>query len=482
LKTSFAALAVLTALAGACREEPRKALVPPSAPIARPSAPVAAGNRLNVLLITIDTLRPDHLGTYGYRRATSPHIDAFARDAAVFDQAYTHWPKTRGSFVMMMTGRRASQNGYSKSHPFLLGFNSTLASTLHDGGYATAAAVDNANVDSELGYSKGFERYRETWTEKELVTEMDKSRAITEEAAAFLAKPPADRPFFLWLHYVNPHAPYTPPPPFDTRFLDADSAKGPVLAPIDGGFHGGVNKKWEVPGKRLGYYVAQYDGEIAAADQEVGRVLDALAASAAAGRTLVVLTSDHGESLGEHGYYFDHGEDVFDACLRIPLVIKLPGAPGGIRTATLASTLDLLPTILDAVKMSYPPDIAGRSVLAAVRGAGGPENARLFAQNDRSLTTTFDERFKLVGTPTKDAWSFSLYDRKADPREARDATASQPDALRVNRRELELFFDRTAREWGPTRRLTEGDNAKPKLSAEACERIKVLGYVDAGCS
>src|SRR6185436_19717559 len=100
---------------------------------------------------------------------------------------------------------------------------------------------------------------------------------------------------------------------------------GPVLRATND-FHGGVLEQWAVPGQRLGYYVAQYDGEIAAVDQEVGRVLDALAASAAAARTLVVVTSDHGESLGEHDYYFDHGEDLFDPCLRIPLIVKAPGA------------------------------------------------------------------------------------------------------------------------------------------------------------
>ena len=138
-----------------------------------------------------------------------------------------------------------------------------------------------------------------------------------------------DQPFFLWLHYVNPHAPYTPPPPYDTAFLDdGGRATGPAAARRGRLPRRHPARSGRSPGQdRLGYYVAQYDGEIAAVDQEVGKVLDALDRSPAAGRTLVVITSDHGESLGEHDYYFDHGQDVFDPCLRIPLLVALPGAP-----------------------------------------------------------------------------------------------------------------------------------------------------------
>jgi hypothetical protein len=127
-----------------------------------------------------------------------------------------------------------------------------------------------------------------------------------------------------------------------------------------------------VPGKRLGYYVSQYDGEIASWTPRSGRVLAALERAPVAGKTAIVLTSDHGESLGEHDYYFDHGEDLFDPCLAIPLIVAMPGAKGGQRSSEFTSTLDLVPTILDAVKVSYPPDLAGTSVLGAVTGGGGP--------------------------------------------------------------------------------------------------------------
>jgi choline-sulfatase len=446
----------------------------------RPSPALArGGNGLNVLLITIDTLRADHLGAYGYRRKTSPHIDALAKEAMVFDQAYTFWPKTRGSFVMIMTGRRPSQNGYGKQHQEVLGFNATLASTLRDAGYTTQAVVDNANVSSDWGYAKGFERYRETWKEiKEPPKEIERARLITDDAVSLLGRPTGDKPFLLWLHYVNPHGPYTPPAPFDTMFLDADSRTGPVLKSVKG-FHDGVREEWARPGQRLGYYVAQYDGEIAAADQEVGRVLEALAKGPAASRTLVVLASDHGESLGEHGYFFDHGEDLFDPCLRIPLIVRVPGAAPG-RTAALASTLDLLPTILDAVKVSYPPDLAGRSLLAEAVGRAGKAPERLFAQNERNLAAAFDGRMKLVAAPKGDAdWTFALYDRGADPGETRDRGASQPEVLRPLRRELELFWERGEREMAGIRAKIGGSTAAPCQDLDVCEHLKALGYIAA---
>ncbi len=470
------ALATALAAALACRPPgPDRAR---SAPAARPAA---AGNGLSVLLITIDTLRADHLGAYGYRRPTSPRMDALARRGVVFEQAYTYWPKTRGSFVGIMTGRLAAQTGYGKSHPLLLDFNPTLAGVLKEAGYETAATVDNPNVASSLGYAKGFDRYRETWEEAALATEMDRTRAITADGVRHLSQARPETPFLLWLHYVNPHAPYEPPAPWDTAFLDAEAARGRVLAPVDG-FHGGVSRPWAKQGKTLGWYVAQYDGEIAAVDAEVGKLLDALDASAVRDRTLVVLTSDHGESLGEHGYYFDHGENLFDPSVRIPLIVAGPGVVAGSRTDVLATTLDLVPTVLDAVKVSYPPDLAGESLLPAARGERRPDRPRLQGQNDRNLLGAWDRRFKIVATPSDEGARYALYDREHDPGETKDASGANPDRLREERRELELFRERIDAMLVKTRRLLEGQSGAERLSPEACEKLKAMGYVQQGCS
>jgi arylsulfatase A-like enzyme len=474
MRGGVAVLAVLLAvLAVACPDSRRaEQTVVPSA---------RAGNRLNVLLVTIDTLRPDHMGVYGYARDTTPHMDALARGGVVFDEAYTYWPKTRGSFVAIMTGRLASGSGYSRSHPLLLDFNPTLASVLREAGYETVASVDNPNVAASLGYAKGFDRYRETWEEESLPTETDRARAITEDGVRFLEAATPERPFLLWLHYVNPHTPYTPPPPWDSAFLDEDALSGPPLEPVQG-FFGGVHRPWEQPGRPLGYYVAQYDGEIAANDAEVGRVLGALERSAVADRTLVVLTSDHGESLGEHDYFFDHGANLFDPCQRVPLVMAGPGLDSGHRSGVLATTLDLVPTILDAVKVSYPPGLAGRSLLPAARGESSPSPPRLFGQNDRNLLGSWGERLKIVATPGEGGKTrYALYDRAADPRETRDVGDERPRELDAERRALEEFRETIDAQSERTRRLLEGRSDEELLSPAACERLKAMGYIQQAC-
>jgi len=472
-RAGFAALGLL--LAACPGPGPRKE-TPASAPPPRPG-----GNGRSVLLLTIDTLRADHLGAYGYSRPTSPNIDALARSGTLFERAYTYWPKTRGSFVAMLTGRRASASGYGKTHPQLLDLNPTLASALQGVGFATSASVDNPNVAAALGYAKGFASYRETWTEADLKTEMDKTEAITGDAVRFLAAARPEKPFLLWLHYVNPHAPYSPPAPYDTAFLDG-RAKGGKSLPVVASFRGGIPRQWAVAGEdRLGYYVAQYDGEIAAVDAHVGKVMEALASSAVRDSTVVLLTSDHGESLGEHDYYFDHGEDVFDPSLRVPLIVRAPGAPAGRRSDTLASTLDVVPTLLDAVKVSYPPDLSGRSLLPAVTGEDRSAPERLYAQNDRNLSAVFDARFKVMATPEGEGRRLALYDRGSDAGETKDVSGTRPDEFRAFRRELELFQDRVDQEWVRMKRQLAGVAGGQKLDADACERLRAMGYIVAEC-
>jgi hypothetical protein len=182
-----------------------------------------------------------------------------------------------------------------------------------------------------------------------------------------------------------------------------------------------------VPGKTLGYYVSQYDGEIASVDAEVGRVLAALDATPVAGKTVVVLTSDHGESLGEHDYYFDHGEDLFDPCLAIrsSWPCRAPRAGSGRPSSPRPSTS--CRRSWTRSRCPIPPDLAGTSVLGAVAGRQRPGRTRLFAQNDRNLSATFDERFKLVDAPLDDGHAeTALYDRQRDPGETRDVRTREP--------------------------------------------------------
>jgi arylsulfatase len=195
-----------------------------------------------------------------------------------------------------------------------------------------------------------------------------------------------------------------------------------------------------------------------------------------------VITSDHGESLGEHGYYFDHGEDLFDPSMRIPLLVAGPGVKTGARSDVLATTLDLVPTVLDAVKVSYPPDLAGESLLPAARGERRPDRRRLQGQNDRNLLGAWDRRFKVVAIPSDQGSRYALYDREGDPGETRDVSRAHAERAREERRELELFRERIDAQLVKTRRLLEGRSGDERLSPEACEKLKAMGYIQQGCS
>ncbi len=460
-------MVALTALvAGACAGGPSKGAATKPATEAKERPPV--------ILITVDTLRPDHMSVYGYSRSTTPRLAEWAAKGAVFEQAYTYWPKTRGSFVAIMTGRTAGESGYSPKHPELHAFNPTLAETLRREGYDTAAFVDNANLASSLGFSRGFKTYVEMWADGTLKDEVARTEAITRRGIEYVRSNGKGDGFFLWLHYVNPHAPYTPPAPFDTAFTDRPKPD-PTLKVVDG-FFGGVPKQWAIPGKRLlSDYVNAYDGEIAYADTQLDQVLRALDTAGVLSRAAVIVTSDHGESLGEHDYYFDHGANLFDPVQRIPFIV-LGRAAKAVRSGVLISTLDIMPTILDAARVSFPSGLAGRSVLPFA--AGRPESTRdtLVGENDRGHQGIWDRRYKLIDTDpraTKPVRQF--FDRSDDPGERRPRTDRRETAKKFELG-LDEHRDVELRSAIRTRAQLEGKVSPPRSQAE-CEQLKALGYV-----
>ncbi len=447
--------------------------------------PVNAG--ISVLLVTIDTLRADHLGAYGYPRATSPNIDQLAAKGVVFDQAFTYWPKTRGSFASIFTSLYASQHGLTVRDRDLPEFNQTLAETFRDVGYRTAAAVDNANLSKALGFAQGFDEYLQSWDEAG--TELERTELLTRFGEEFLATPREDdRPFFLWIHYVNPHTPYDPPEEHLARFRgDGIVARGPQLEKVVG-YYRGVNRRMAIEGEtHWGDYVDRYDAEIRVADEHVGRLLAALAESPWASTTLVLLTSDHGESLGEHNYFFDHGYDLFNPSLRIPLIVSFPGfLPQGERVAGAVTSLDIFPTMLDLAQVSFPPSLQGRSTLPLVRGTETRLHERLFFQNDQHLMAISNGRLKLIEIPlaipkrTDLLPNFQLFDLARDPDEIEDRFPAAGPRIEPFKAELASFRTRTIAWQQKTTARRGGKEAagNEQLSREACEQLIELGYVE----
>lgn len=437
----------------------------------------APRDRPALVLITIDTLRPDHMSVYGYARATTPRLEGWAARGAVFEQAYTYWPKTRGSFIAMMTGRTAGESGYSAKHPEIHAFNPTLAETLQKEGYDTAAFVDNANVAGSLGFARGFGTYVETWADETLNDEVARTEAITKRGLEYLRVKGAGDGFFLWLHYVNPHAPYTPPAPFDTAFTGRP--KGDRRLEVVDGFFGGVSRQWaeSMPGKtRLSDFVNAYDGEIAYSDAQVDEILKALDANGGLTRATVIISSDHGESLGEHDYYFDHGANLFDPVQRVPFIVLGRGAKA-VRSKVLVSTLDIMPTLLDAARVSFPSGLAGRSILPFAAGRTESTRGTLFGENDRGHQGIWDSRHKLIDPDPRAAkTSRHLYDRADDPGETRPRSDPSDVARRLGVA-LDEYRDVEMRSAIKNRRLLEGKTTRPPTGAE-CEQLKAWGYVN----
>ena len=465
-----AAFALLLALLGCGPSE-----TPRPSPIASRPAPTG----LNVLLITIDTLRADHLGAYGYHRKTSPNIDALAAEGTLFEAAYTFWPKTRGSFVMIHTGRRPSQNGYGQDHPVLLGFNPTIADVLQKAGYATAAFVDNPNVAAQYGYSKGFETYRQTWEEKGLVSEMERARAITDGGIGFLAAARAEKPFFLWVHYVNPHAPYTPPAPFDTAFLDAEASSGPQAAgrcriprrhpEAVGGEGAGSARLLRLPVRRRDRRGRPGGGPASRRPARVAR------------------SEPNGDRPDLRPRRKPRRARLLFRPRRGPLRSQ-PGHPVGRRRPRRSPWPAQRRVGFDP--RPSPHDPRRRQGLLS-SGPGGHEPAprgRVRWRQGRPPVSTrrtregstgaFDRRFKAVATPSDAGRRVALYDRQGDRGETRDLSASLPEDLRQWRLAVDLFVERGDREWARTRPLVEQHpEGEGKMTPEACEKMRALGYV-----
>jgi len=446
---------------------------------------MADAARPNLVLVTVDTLRADHLGSYGYARDTSPELDALARDGVRFEQAVVQWPKTTPSLASLHTGVYPSTSGVTRhTQQAVPPRFATLAERLADAGYATAAVVTNGNLARAYGFDQGFDSYVESWR---AATADDPERAahVTDAALAWLDAHDEGRPFFLWVHYVDPHAFYEPPAPFDRMFV-ADAHYDPAwrapLEPRAAEDIGGIPARARLGAHdQVAYYVALYDGEIRYTDQEIGRLLRRLRGPGLGSRTAIVFSADHGESLGEHEYYFEHGRLPYDDCVRVPLIVRLPGGEGGGRVVDRpVELLDLLPTLLGLAGVPVPPEAEGRSLAPLLAGESDPDRPPV-AFTESGYTDTWqravrDERWKLVWMPDPadrglvDAAEWSLYDLAADPGEIRNVASEHPDEIGRLRAALEAWIQR------PQASTVTATRA-PTIDRATEERLRKLGYV-----
>jgi len=412
--------------------------------------------RPSVLLVTIDTLRADHVSAYGYTVRTTPRLDRLASEGVLFEQAYAGITVTGPSHATLMTGRPARAHGVVRNGYRLPPGTETLSGILKDKGWSTAAVVSAYPLSRRFGLAAGFDAYDDTFLAEEssLPTAQWEGRTLgqpydrradgtTRRAAAWLEQRRADEPFFLWVHYFDPHTPY-----------DAPAA-------------------WRLPaaGDDGACLRAAYDAEIRFVDDELGRLLDVLEARGRARDTLVVVTSDHGEGLGDHGE-LEHGPVVYEEAVRVPLVARFPRQlPPGVRRPGPVELMDVTPTVLELAGLPARPGFPGRSLVPLAHGRPGDPRHVVIVQgeyDEGADETVFGARqggTKYIETRRAGAVRRrELYDLGSDAAERRDLAGVDP--ARAER--LAVLLQAWRRALGPAR--------AGKIDPSDVEGLRALGY------
>jgi choline-sulfatase len=392
--------------------------------------PASTSLARNVVIITIDTLRADHVGAYGYARARTANLDALARGGALFERAYATAPITLPSHATLMTGRYPPGHGSRDNGLRISDGVPTLAETLKARGFKTAAFVAAFPLDHQFGLNRGFDVYGDRiprGADGRIANERPASQVVDEAVAWIKDQGPRTKdqgPFFLWVHLFEPHAPY------------GDPSSG--RSALD-----------------------RYDEEIATADREIGRLLESLGAARA--QTIVIAAADHGEAFGEHGEYA-HSIFVYDTTLRIPLVMNGPGVPGGARVTDAVTLADIAPTVAhltggamketDGVDLS--PALAGTAI--GSRELYAESFAPLVEFGWAPLRTVRSGAWKLIAAPTAE-----LFDIHSDPGEQANLAGAQPETMRT----LGARINRYSGAELPSAATAD---------REAADRLRALGY------
>jgi arylsulfatase A-like enzyme len=437
---------------------------------------VGRGERVrpHVFLISSDTLRADHLSKSGYPRATSPALDAFARRAWDFTESVTVIPKTGPSFATMFTGRHPQEHGVRSNFDALPPSLPVLAERLREAGYETAAFVGNPALRSGTGFARGFDRY-EIFDGKR----GEGVRAVHDAFRAWAGARDWEQgpPVLVWIHYMDPHGPYTPPAELERPFLADELARSELRVPRTPSSSAGASTN-KVLGAipdyqqrdgedRAAVYVGRYDAEIRYMDAAFADALAFLEERGLYESSALLFTSDHGEALGEHDEWFEHGWFASEATLRVPLILKPPGPATARVVAEQVSNLDLYPTLLALAGLPADPEATGANLLQPI-GERGP---LLIENSDR-----YPVKFHGVRTP---GWKYlvresdgaeELYDLRADPRETRNLAATAPPPLADLREACTAALRRARAAAVPA-------GTGPIDDPATLERLRELGYV-----
>lgn len=424
-------------------------------------------SRPNVLLVSIDTLRADHLAAYGYGRETAPSLTRLAEDGARFASSYAQSSSTVPTHASLFTGRYPFQHGsYHVGLPVAASEN-TLAERFAAAGYRTFGAASSVRFRGDTGFDQGFERFlRFDELEKNA-----RSEALTDAFLAWQERTP--EPWFAFLHYFDPHQPYAPPEPFRSRWHPGLAGLRPEGTSDYLYFHDGADKP--VPPDVLAWLQALYDGEIRFLDVQLARLFVRLAPRPGTPGTIVVVTSDHGEEFKEHGG-LSHSRRLHEELVRVPLLVWWPGhiAAGRVIDAPVQS-VDVLPTLLELAGVSEPDALPGRSQAAVLLGAvpsdaappdGGTVLAQIRAARWALTTDVAGSRFKYV---SRDDAPHRLFDLGRDPAERTDVLGERPEvAALLQARAAEIGVDAAP----------DADVRARAVDPEIRKRLREIGYVE----
>jgi len=402
----------------------------------------AAETKPNVIIITIDTVRADHLGCYGYALVQTPNINGLAHSSARFSHAFSTVPLTLPAHASLFTGSFPMATGVHDFATNTLPSSAvTLAEVLRQNGYATGAFLGSPVLDARYGLNQGFDTYFDHFD----LRHVDEDKAdvvkrpgdkVMDEALGWLKRGPR-QPFFLWVHLYDAHYPYQPPEPFATR-----------------------------------YKTRPYDGEIAFVDVQVGRLLSFLKEKGSFANSLVVLASDHGESLGDHGEQ-KHGFFIYDSTLHVPLLIKVPRATPRVIGEDI-SLVDVMPTILQALQIPTPLTVQGRSLLSGSLGRPGSGSSDVYAETFLPLLHFSWSQLRALrwkGLKYIEAPHPELYDTVADPHETKNLLETRPAVAQVMRNRLSNIVRRY------TSVSSEEAGGKGLTDPALLDRLHALGYV-----
>jgi len=457
--------------------------------------PVAAPP-LNVILISIDTLRADRLGSYGYDRPTSPNLDALAAEAVRFDQAISQSPWTIPSHISLLTSLYPSTHQVNQSitdfSEFSQGRGSyrvlsddvlTLADVLRTQGFTTLALTSAATMSARIGYAQGFDRY------------LERDGTLTSNIArelGQLVRDHADSPFFLFFHTYEVHTPYVR---VDEAAAVLPAAERARLDPLMGSRREllSLNRaQQEEQLKQLGLFdrwtsSALYDGGIRHTDDFLGAMFAELRRLGLYDRSLIVVTSDHGEDFAEHTdlFYGAHGHVLYDELIRVPLLVRVPGKQQGVVVEQVVELIDVAPTVLDLLGIAIPSDMQGQSLVAAMGGAtaeqrwaasealmeaGQPEWKSLRSDRHKVIAAYSAENDRRSGIQGKLLWR-RLFDLQQDPAEQHDLRGELGDTADALHGLLERRFTAMAD-------AAAHDGSQIEMSEEMLEKLRGLGYVN----